>query len=219
MPRSLRTSAPLALALALILVTPGTSMATSENVTISEFEFDPASVAGPMGLTVIWTNEGSIAHTTTQDAVNPNGSPGLELWDSGNLAPAPVSGQFQFDLLWAGTYPYHCERHPPEMRGRVRIPVRIEDVSTPEQVRFRVVWAIDAAPEPLLFDVQVKRPGAGEVFNDWRPATDRRFGILRPKREGTFSFRARLIETGGGLITGSTPYSPPRSVNVDLPTP
>jgi hypothetical protein len=167
-----------------------------------------------VGLTVHWTNQGNYAHTTTQDSTNPNGSPGLGLWDSGNLAPSPVSVDFSIDFEWAATYPYHCKRHP-NVTGTVRIGVLILDVLTEEGPRYRIRWANEPPPgEDLRFDVQIKRPGEAQVFDDWRPLTEKRSGLFTPKGSGTFAFRARLVKPGQGLILGSTPYSPPRSVNV-----
>ena len=52
-----------------------------------------------MGTTVTWTNNDSIAHTTTSDT---------GVWDSGILAPGQ---SFSFTFASTGTFPYHCAIH------------------------------------------------------------------------------------------------------------
>ena len=60
--------------------------------------FQPKVDTVDVGATVTWTNNGSVAHTTTSDT---------GVWDQ-QLAPgATFSRQFPH----AGTYPYHCRFH------------------------------------------------------------------------------------------------------------
>jgi plastocyanin len=60
----------------------------------------PAELTVDLGTTIAWTNNDSVAHTSTSDA------PG---WNSGIIAPrATYSATFQT----AGTFPYHCSIHP-----------------------------------------------------------------------------------------------------------
>jgi plastocyanin len=61
------------------------------------FGVNPLVVA--MGTTVTWTNNDSIAHTTTSDT---------GVWDSGILSPSQT---FSFVFTTAGTFPYHCAIH------------------------------------------------------------------------------------------------------------
>jgi plastocyanin len=70
--------------------------------------YAPAELTVDLGTTITWTNNDSVAHTSTSDA------PG---WDSGIVAPrATYSATFQT----AGTFPYHCSIHP-GMVGRVTV--------------------------------------------------------------------------------------------------
>ena len=59
---------------------------------------------------VLWTNNASNKHTVTSD-------PGSVTFDSGDLGRG---GTFEFRFTTAGTYTYHCTRHP-KMVGRVEV--------------------------------------------------------------------------------------------------
>src|SRR5207302_10540361 len=59
---------------------------------------------------VLWTNNASSKHTVTAD-------PGSVSFDSGDLARG---GTFEFRFTTAGTYTYHCTRHP-KMVGRIEV--------------------------------------------------------------------------------------------------
>lgn len=66
--------------------------------------FDPASLTITVGDTVVWVNQGSIAHTSTSG----QGCTKDGKWDSGFLA----SGQsFTYIFPDSGTYPYFCIPH------------------------------------------------------------------------------------------------------------
>lgn len=78
----------------------------SGSVTITDFEFTPATITVNVGDTVTWTNEGPTVHTATAE----DGS-----FDTGNLNRGE-SGSATFNE--AGTIPYICTPHP-FMQGRV----------------------------------------------------------------------------------------------------
>ena len=95
-----------ALALALLLalglaLAPSAALAQTANaVTISDFQFTPASLTVPVGTKVTWTNNGPSNHTVTANQ---------GAFDSGALA----KGQsFSFTFASAGTFAYHCSIHP-----------------------------------------------------------------------------------------------------------
>jgi plastocyanin len=70
--------------------------------------YAPAELVVAPGTTTTWTNNDSVAHTSTSDA------PG---WNSGIIAPqATFSTTFQT----TGTFSYHCSIHP-GMVGRVTV--------------------------------------------------------------------------------------------------
>ena len=68
--------------------------------TLGNRAFSPDDLDVAAGSTVTWTNNDSIAHTSTSDA---NG------WDSGAVAPR---GHFSVAFPNAGTFHYHCAIHP-----------------------------------------------------------------------------------------------------------
>ena len=210
MKRSSRWAVPAVIVLGLLL-TAQLAAAAERSVSIENSSFQPQAIGGPLGATVTWTNNDSIFHTTTADVTLPNGKPGIEVWDSGNLGSGDT---FSFSLPWAATYTYHCNRHP-VMTGRVRIPVKILDLSDENGPRFRIRWAKADPPEDLSFDVQIKRPGVGQVFEDWKPLTSKHSAVFVPDAgPGTYGFRSRLVLPGAGFIQGSTFRSPPRFVTV-----
>lgn len=92
-----------------------TSNGNTKTVTIQDFSFSPAAETVKVGAMVRWVNHGPSAHTTVSDA---------GLWNSGTLnAPSgggiygggTAGGSFQHTFPQAGTFPYHCQLHPPSM--------------------------------------------------------------------------------------------------------
>jgi plastocyanin len=83
------------------LAAPPRLTAANQNVSIVNFDFSPDPVTINVGDTVTWTNNDGATHTTTSDTAG--------IWDSGNLG---MSATFQHTFTQAGTFPYHCERHP-----------------------------------------------------------------------------------------------------------
>lgn len=77
--------------------------AQTASVSIQNFAFSPATLTIPAGTTVTWTNNDTVAHTSTSD-------PGDAIsWNSGTLS----QGQsFSFTFQQAGTFTYHCTFHP-----------------------------------------------------------------------------------------------------------
>jgi len=83
-----------------------TVSAQGMQITIKNFSFQPASVSVPVGTTVTWSNQDSVAHTTTSDT---------GVWDSGNLT---TGASVSFAFKRAGTFHYHCMIHP-NMMGTI----------------------------------------------------------------------------------------------------
>lgn len=77
---------------------PKARAAASTTVTITDFEFAPASVTVNVGDTVTWVNNGPTVHTATGDG-----------FDTGNLSKGQ-SGSHTFTS--AGTFSYICTPHP-----------------------------------------------------------------------------------------------------------
>jgi plastocyanin len=75
------------------------STAATKSVMIMDNTFSPASMTISVGTTVVWTNNGSMAHTVTSDS---------GLFDSGNM---PAHATYSHTFSSAGTFPYHCTYH------------------------------------------------------------------------------------------------------------
>jgi plastocyanin len=76
-------------------------------VGVDDNRFDPPTLTVSAGTTVRWTNRGHHKHTVTSDRKD---------WGSEGLSPADT---YSYTFRYPGTYPYHCEVHPGEMRGTV----------------------------------------------------------------------------------------------------
>jgi plastocyanin len=76
--------------------------------------FEPATIAIPIDMTVIWFNDDKLPHTITLDASNSNVNEGSS-FDSGTIPPM---GFFIHKFTDAGTHDYYDEMNP-FMKGRV----------------------------------------------------------------------------------------------------
>ncbi len=86
--------------------------ATTVNVAIGDFFYNPDTIQLARGGSVVWTNNGFEPHTTTSDAL---------YWDS-KAIPSPGTGainRYARQFQSVGTFPYHCELHPADMAGVV----------------------------------------------------------------------------------------------------
>lgn len=89
------------------------SFATTHIVTVSNYQFSPATVNAVVGDVIEW-NWGSGFHTTTSTTV-PNGA---ATWD----AQIQGAGQtFSYTITTAGTYSYECSIHPTLMQGTLNV--------------------------------------------------------------------------------------------------
>ena len=87
---------------------PRATAAADTSVTISDFQFAPASVTIDVGDTVTWNNDGPAGHSATAD----DGEFDTGIFDAGQ------SRSHTFDQ--AGTFSYFCTPHP-NMQGTVTV--------------------------------------------------------------------------------------------------
>jgi plastocyanin len=160
------------------------SVAAAVQIAAFDNYYVPPSPVVPRGGTVVFDfGTAYVHHSATDDS-------GLELYDSGDVAGGGPS--FSYTFVAAGVYPFYCVFHP-EMRGRVRVPMRIAPARGPRGRIFKLVWASVDAPVGQAYDVQIRRPGAR-----WAPfltLTGVRSTSFTPHVHGTFRFRARLHDT------------------------
>jgi plastocyanin len=98
---------------ALVGASPGNAAPVTHQVIIVNFSFSPKSLSVQAGDTVVWTNQGSVAHTVTAD----NGS-----FNSGSLSPGQ---SFSQTFASSGIVAYHCMFHGAAggigMSGRITV--------------------------------------------------------------------------------------------------
>ena len=83
--------------------TPGNGPSTAVTIpsnaeTLGNRAYAPDNLS--VGMTVTWTNNDFVDHTTTSNGTG---------WNSGVVAPG---GTFSVTFQSAGTFPYHCTIHP-----------------------------------------------------------------------------------------------------------
>lgn len=89
--------------------TSGTAVSIVQgSISLTSTAYAPNPVTVAPGGTVTWTNDDSIAHTSTGDG---------GAWNSGSIAPG---AKFSRAFPSAGTFTYHCAFHP-GMVGTVRV--------------------------------------------------------------------------------------------------
>ena len=89
------------------------SQATTINIDVSDFAFNPAVVVAEVGDTLIWT-ESSGTHTTTSTSV-PSGA---TTWD---YTFTGTGDTFIYNITVPGDYAYQCSNHPSLMTGTIRV--------------------------------------------------------------------------------------------------
>lgn len=82
---------------------------TTVDVSLKGFAFDPKEITVKVGTTVVWTNNDSVEHNVTSDT---------GVFSSGAMAPGDT---FKFTFTQAGTFPYSCSIHVPNMVGTVTV--------------------------------------------------------------------------------------------------
>jgi plastocyanin len=85
-------------------------MAQTHQIDITAMAF-PANTGVAPGDTVRWTNKTGMTHTVTSDSTPP-------LFDSPDLAS---DQSFSHTFGTAGSFPYHCKKHPARMKGTVTV--------------------------------------------------------------------------------------------------
>src|SRR5581483_8252183 len=89
------------------------------------------------------------------------------------------------------------------------VPVKVAPASGQLTTSFSVTWATRAAPSGLVYDVQLKAPGA-RSFATWQIGVTQQSVHFTATKTGTWAFRARLRKVGGAF----TGWSPPVSIAV-----
>ncbi|MGH2683409.1 MAG: cupredoxin domain-containing protein [Actinomycetota bacterium] len=186
-------------AFALAVFLQSDALAGTVNVSMFEYDFSPDPAKVKMGDTLHWTNDGAVAHTTTQD------SP-LSLWDSGIVSPG---GTFDFVLYAAGIYKYHCTFHVAlGMVAAVGAKPTASPPSGPVGTIFTITVATIDAPAGFVYDVQKRNPGGS--FQDWMTGIITKSASFDSTGQptGTYQFRSRLRKVSNNGASGYSPKVP-----------
>ena len=174
----------------------GTALAAADAVVVraADHAFSPGTVVTALPATVQWNNEGPSVHDVA-DAT------GIGLFASGEI---PVRDAYAFRFSWAAAVGYRCTLHS-GMRGIVRLPAVAEPPSGSQGTAFTVRWASAAPPSDVLFDVQVKRPGAS-AFAMWKRGVTALEAVFSADAgNGSYEFRSRMRRSSTGASTGWSP--------------
>jgi plastocyanin len=165
-------------------------------IAVEDYYFDPGAPTIGRGDTVTFDFVGDVTHTATD-------SSGLELFDSGNVAPrSGPSLSFMYEA--AGVYNFVCTPHA-GMAGRVSVPMRVAPATGRRHATFTLVWASAVATDDLVYDVQIRRPGA--TWTTWRSGVVIRRDTFEPSKAGRYRFRARMRDEGLGESSRWSPAS------------
>ncbi len=188
------------LSLLLVLVIAGSASAATANVSMTENVFTPQAVTIKVGDSVTWTNNGTIAHTSTDDAPF--------LWDSGSVA---VGDSFTFAFTAGGKYPYHCTFHQDlGMFGTVSVKITASPPSGPVGTQFTITVATVGAPLPFHYDIMKKDPG-GTFKSLFSIRTTSFVFDSTGQPTGTYQFISRVRNADTMAKSG---FSPARSITV-----
>jgi len=188
------------LSLLLVLVIAGSASAATANVSMTENVFTPQAVTIKVGDSVTWTNNGTIAHTSTDDAPF--------LWDSGSVA---VGDSFTFAFTAGGKYPYHCTFHQDlGMFGTVSVKITASPPSGPVGTQFTITVATVGAPLPFHYDIMQKDPG-GTFKQLFSIRTTSFVFDSTGQPTGTYQFISRVRNADTMAKSG---FSPARSITV-----
>jgi plastocyanin len=203
----MRRASPFGLGLLVVLMSQGVAQASTKDVSIVSFAFDPATTKVSLGDAVRWTNSATIAHTSSSDGfADGQGTTGVDLWHSGSLSP---NGTFTFTLDVSGTFPYHCSIHS-SMRGTVKIPIKAKPSTGAVGSAFKVIWAVADPGADFEFNIQMTDAN-GSTFHNWKVGVThtKLRATFMPTQPGTYMFRAQLQRISTGAKSG---FSPAKSI-------
>jgi hypothetical protein len=167
--------------------------------TVSDTGFSASQASIAFGTSAVW--HFSEANTIQHRLIDLQR---MGLLDSGPRLPG---ASYAFTFLGAGTYSVQDTVSRKQMR------INIAPTALPPtggvQTTFTVTWATGAIPG-FVFDVQIRRPGAGWV--DWKTGVTTLSSTFTPDGGvGKYSFRARVRNLSSGKACA---YSPAATVTV-----
>jgi N-acetylneuraminic acid mutarotase/plastocyanin len=182
-------------------------------VSIYDYVFDPTASSTRPGQGVLWTDRQG-THTVVDSALL-GGTAGAAqpLFASASLTAGKT---FSYTFFAAGTYPYQSTAgEPTAMAGSVTVPVAVT-VTRDGTDRLQVTWACTTLPGYAEKVQERFKPLGSSKFGSWATwaAPDGTAnwlytsGLFTPTTTGTYQFRARLLNTDTGHVSGWSTASP-----------
>jgi plastocyanin len=170
----------------LAVVPEPSATATFPTVDIEEYRYIPRKETASLGGVLQWHNIGTITHTASQDAP-------LRFFNTGQLAAGAFSSGVTF---WAaGRFDYHCNIHPSQMRGLMRVPVQASSPGIGLGESVTITVASSSGFKGYSFDLQRRRNQGDWVVIETGIGSNT--VEVTPKRTGEFRFRARVVKLSG----------------------
>jgi plastocyanin len=160
----------------------------SGHVAAVDFAFVPSVKSVAQGGLIAW----DFCTTTGHNVVD---ATPMDLFDSGSgvLGDPP----FEFTYIAAGKYPYVCTFHT-GMAGTIKVKMDAQPETGLPTTTFVLTWASTSAPTGFVYDVQIRRPGAGH-WRSWMRGVRLPGHAFRPDRgTGPYRFRSRFRSVGNG---------------------
>jgi plastocyanin len=169
-------------------------------VLVLDSGFSPKTATIGQGSIVTW----SLPSSDTQFH-NVTDSSGMGLFGSGNMPPGST---YAFTFVGAGSYA--ISDTVSARKSTIAIPPLASPATGGTGTTFNITWASAAPPAGYVFDVQIRRPGAG--WGTWMLGQTALSASFTPDAgTGVYSFRARLRNSGNGA---ASQYSPAASITV-----
>ena len=92
---------------------------TTHQINIRDFAFAPSSLTLSTGDRVEWRNVSTTQHTVTENTQASFNSGTLGQGSPGAYGGTTVGETFSWQFSTAGTFNYHCDFHPDQMRATI----------------------------------------------------------------------------------------------------
>lgn len=206
--RSVRRLAPVGLAIVVLSAGQSGSLAATQvhDVSITaEYRFDPFTTDARIGQKVRWTDLSGLAHTTTSDGFDREGT-GVGLWKQ----PLERNESWTFRFVAGGIFWYHCSLHP-TMRGSIAVAPKARPTIGAVGDPFKIVWATADPGPDLVFNILVKAPGSKYRHRMMGVPHDQLSAVFVPTEPGIYLFSTQLKRVSTG---GASGYSPDVTITV-----
>jgi plastocyanin len=189
----MRRALAVCLALASLLLAAPAQAGYATYVAVTDFAYGPSTLSNPAtsyAWSVGFQNGGDFYHSAEA-----NGG----MFDTGPIQPATTEG---ISLLGAGSYPFHCNFHPTQMHGTIKVKPVASASTVAHGGTVTIRYGADFL-KGIVFDLQRKRNDG-----DWVTIASDTYAPTRDvvlQRVGKYRFRARTQFLGGGGTSGWSP--------------